>query len=141
MHPRVLKIIARLEAIALEATTLHKELHGIVFTEKSVGMEYGDFSMFKDTTRRLLEEFFHTPGNMLSHKAIRQNVMHDAEASESAVRNLVKRARKEMNDWCDCCYEIKTIVKRGYRLERTERIKNVSITAETPQKQGKHDTF
>ena len=116
MNPQAHKIIVRLEAIALEATALLVEFRTTLETERT-GSDV-DLSMFKDTTRRLLEEFLRAPGKMLSHEKIRRNVMLDEYASDAAVRNLVKRARSEMSACRECPYFIKTISKRGYKLEK-----------------------
>ncbi|MCL2709680.1 MAG: helix-turn-helix domain-containing protein [Planctomycetaceae bacterium] len=126
MNPHIHRILVRLETIALEATVLHKDLRTALKAEGAVMMRQVDLSMFKDTTRRLLKELLNAPGNMLSHSEIRQGVMIDVMASDSAVRNVVKRARKEMRACRDCPYEIKTIIRKGYRLEKTEMYQDVS---------------
>jgi len=118
MSSRPLEILNRLETIDLEAATLRKELRKALETEKKESVQKADLSMFKDTTSRLLAEFLDAPNNMLSFDDIRLYVIFDEDASESAIRSLIKRARKEMKD-CPCCHcEIKTIPKKGYKLAR-----------------------
>jgi DNA-binding winged helix-turn-helix (wHTH) protein len=76
---------------------------------------------------------------MLSHEDIRQDVILDVEASDSAVRSVIQRARKEMQAYRDCYFEIKSVAKKGYRLE----IKNVSNHVKNkklPQKSEKNMT-
>ena len=118
MKPRVFEIITLLDAITLETTALHEELWELLDSKKTESTQHINVSVFKNTTRRLLMEFLRAPGHMLSHEKIRSDVMFDEEASDAAVRNTVKRARKEMKACYGCRYEIKTIFKRGYRLER-----------------------
>jgi len=138
MNPRVLNILDQLEATALEMTVLCKELRETQEAKSTGDMPQADFSMFKDTTQRLLTELWNAPGNTLSHNEIRLDVMFNEDASDSAVRNVITRVRKEMRDCLDCQHEIKTIPKRGYRLERTKTQQNVSKTPRnTPAKRKK----
>jgi hypothetical protein len=74
-----------------------------------------DFSMFKDTTRRLLIEFWIAPNRMLSHEDIRQDVMFDNEAKISAIWQVISRANAELSKM-KFCFEIKNMKKRGYQL-------------------------
>ena len=127
MNSRVLEILVRLESIDLEAVVLRKELREMLEAEKTDHKEYADLSAFKDTTRRLLTEFLNAPNHILSHEDIRQDVIFDEWASDSAVRSVIKRARKEIKACRDCHYEIKPISKKGYKLERLDACQIVSM--------------
>jgi len=73
MSPRVSEILDRLEAIDMEAMALHKELREVLGAkvygsiEKHGNAEQADFSMFKETTSRLLTEFLNAPDHILSY--------------------------------------------------------------------------
>ena len=116
MPLRVLEILDRLESIDVEAAGLRKELRKVLEAEEDGTQP--DFSMFKDTTNRLLTEFLCAPNHMLSYNDIKLDVILDEYASDSAVRSVIKRARKEMRNCADCRYEIKSIPRWGYKLER-----------------------
>jgi len=133
MDPRALEILARLETIDLETAALRKELRKILEAGKRGGANEAAFSMFKGTTRRLLTELLHAPNNMLSYDDIRIDVMLDEDVSNSAVRSVIKRARQEIKDRHDCPYEIKSIAKKGYKLER----KKCQTPPENLQEHGK----
>ncbi|MCL2745405.1 MAG: helix-turn-helix domain-containing protein [Planctomycetaceae bacterium] len=133
MDPRALEILARLETIDMESMALRKELRKILEAGKRGGADEAAFSMFKGTTRRLLTELLHAPNNMLSYDDIRLDVMLDEDVSNSAVRSVIKRARQEMRDWHGCPYEIKSIAKKGYKLER----KKCQTVLESHQEHGK----
>ena len=134
MSPRVLEILDRLESIDLEALALRKELREVLRAEPNSSVLQADFSMFKDTTSRLLTEFLNAPNRILSYEDIRLDVMFDAEASDSAIRSVIQRARQEMRDVPDCRYEIKSISKRGYRLERQKTCQVASKTSKKSRK-------
>jgi len=119
MPPRILEILDRLESIDVEAAGLRKELRKVLEAKEN-GIQ-ADFSMFKDTTSRLLAEFADAPNHVLFYDDIRLYVMFDEEASESAIRSMIKRARKEMRDCLDCYYEIRTIPQKGYKLEKQKK--------------------
>jgi len=125
MDSRALEILDRLEAIDLEAEALRKELRKILETKGKRATET-DFLMFKGTTSRLLTELLHAPGNMLSYDDIRLDVMFDESVSDSAVRSVIKRARQEMRDCHGCLYEIKSIAKKRYKLEKRNMCRSVS---------------
>jgi DNA-binding winged helix-turn-helix (wHTH) protein len=142
MSPRSLEILARLESIGMEAMVLCKELREVLVAEKSGSMEPPDFSMFKEKTCLLLMEFWNAPNHILSHDDIRLDVIFDEDASGVAVRSLIKRARQEMKDCHDCCYEIKSISKKGYKLERQKMCQIVANVSKVPKnKRKKHGTF
>ena len=124
MSPRALEILARLDAIDLEAITLRKELRKELETEQGGSIEQAKFSMFKATTSRLLTEFLNAPNNILSYDDIRLYVMFDEEASGAAVRSVIKRARKALRVHHDCPYEIKSVSRHGYKLENVENGSN-----------------
>jgi DNA-binding response OmpR family regulator len=95
-----------------------------------------DFSMFKDTTNRLLTEFMKAPDKMLSQEDIRQDVMFD-EAKETAVRDVIRFARKEIQSCHNFYYEIKNIRGKAYQLVKREVWRSVEKMRRTPQKQRK----
>jgi DNA-binding winged helix-turn-helix (wHTH) protein len=142
MNFRILEILVMLETINAETMALHKELRDLLKAEQPEIVKQADFdfSMFKDTTCRLLTELLNAPGHMLSHKIIRQDVMFDVEASDSAVRNVVKRARKEMKENGACRYEIKTICTKGYKLEKIKKVSKCIKTPKSLPKSEKYDT-
>ena len=140
MNPRVLEILVRLESVDLEAIALRKELREVLEAEQNGNTMSADLSMFKGTTRRLLIEFLSAPNCMLSHEDIRLDVMFDEWASDSALRSMIKRARKEMKACRDCPYEIKPISKKGYKLERLGTCQIVSIGMKIPKKARKKYT-
>ena len=74
-----------------------------------------DFSMFKDTTRRLLTEFWVAPDRMLSHEDIRQDVIGDDLANDCTVWQVICRANAELVKK-KFPFEIKNVKKKGYRL-------------------------
>jgi len=133
MSPRVFEILTRLKSIDLEAVALREELQEILEAEDE-SMKQTDFSMFKDTTSRLLTEFLCAPYYTLSHEDIRLDVIRNEEASDSAVRSVIKRARNEMKNCPECHYENKTNSKTGYKLERRKTCQNVAKPSEIAMK-------
>jgi len=120
MTPRVLEILDRRAAIRLavgelcaEDLVLETELRAIL--EGVAEPEVPDFSMFKDTTRRLLTELWDAPERMLEKEDIRQDVILDEYASDGAVKQVIGRARIEMQEK-RFPYVIKTVFNRGYQL-------------------------
>ena len=107
----------------IEAEALRKEQDNTKMNEE---VKQPDFSMFKDTTKRLLTELWSATGNMVSQEDIRQNVIIDAQASDVAVRLVVTRAREEIRNQRNFHYEIKNIKKKGYQLVKREEFQSVS---------------
>ena len=136
MYNRVFEILTRLDSIGLETRALRNELHEILSRTKSEWMsdEQPDFSMFKDTTQRLLREFWKAPDRILTQKDL-QRVMFDPQATEEAIRSMIKRARQEMRGY-RCCYEIVSISKKRYRLVETQQIVS-KPTVSNPKKSQK----
>ena len=135
MPPRVLEILDRLESIDVEAAVLRKELRKVL-EEEEQGIQ-DDFSMFKETTNRLLTEFLCAPNHMLSYDDIKLDIIFDEDASDSAVRSVIKRARIEMRACPGCRYEIKSIPKWGYKLERTKIVSNCVKYEKNSQKKSR----
>ena len=79
-------------------------------------------------------ELWDAKKNTLSQQEIRVDVMGDEFASDSAVRNVVKRARQEMQNRRDCHYRIKNIRGDGYQLVCREVYQSVSKPPKTPRK-------
>ena len=75
-----------------------------------------DFSLFKDTTRRLLVELWDAPDRMLSQEHIKEYVILDEYASDSAVKMVIRRARQEIENCSRFLYEIVSIPRKGYQL-------------------------
>jgi len=127
---RLLANNAERQWIQTRLTTLNQQDREIL--TKAEGTEYVDVSMFPDETRRLLTEFLKAPKHMLSHEAIRKDVMFVYSGGEedvndnndngnggSALRQLIERARKNLVDRPDFPYVIKNIRGKGYQLVRT----------------------
>jgi DNA-binding response OmpR family regulator len=122
MNLRLLKISKERQDLYARLAALEKEEYEILTgTERS---EQIDYSLFKDTTGRLLTEFMNAKNNMLSHEDIRQDVMFDDEASDRAVRQVIVRARREIKACDDFHYEIKNIKEKGYKLIETANATN-----------------
>ena len=72
-----------------------------------------DYSIFSYKTCLLLTEMHEAPNRILSYENIREDVIFNVDASERAVKNVVLRARKEIEDYE---IEIKNIHGKGYQL-------------------------
>jgi DNA-binding winged helix-turn-helix (wHTH) protein len=112
IHTERRKILKKMEKLNDNETDLLTQLQeqGDV---KSI--EQPDFSVFKDTTSRLLTELWNAPTRMLSHEDIRQDVIFDDEANDSAIRQVISRAKTELNKM-KYPFEIKNVKKKGYTL-------------------------
>ena len=130
MNSRVLEILDRLETIGLEEIVLRAELREILAeTEKD---ETPDFSMCSETTQLLLSEMWHAHGRMLSHHDIKQDVMYDENAEDTALRMMIARVKKELRK-VNLPYEIINIKRQGYKLANvTQR----NMTRKKTRKQG-----
>ena len=112
--------VARLLKLEMEARELSARLDDIS-REREAILTKGctecvpDFSMFKDTTRRLLTELWDAPERMLSHEDIRQDVILDEYASDGAVKHVIMRARKELMNH-EFAYNIRSIWGKGYQI-------------------------
>jgi DNA-binding winged helix-turn-helix (wHTH) protein len=71
--------------------------------------------VFSPSTYNLLKQFFDAPSMMLSKEDIRQDVLHDDDASEGSLRQSILEARKELRR-TGFPYRIETIIRKGYRL-------------------------
>jgi DNA-binding winged helix-turn-helix (wHTH) protein len=71
--------------------------------------------VFSPSTYTLLKQFFDAPKMMLSKEDIRQDVLHDDDASEGSLRQCILEARKELRR-TGFPYRIETIIRKGYRL-------------------------
>jgi hypothetical protein len=146
MNPRLLEIqkeeqeqhlvieqaIARLRALSSEEEEI---LMG------AVRIESPNISMFRGTTRSLLEEFLRAKQMKLSKDDIWEDVMF-RDANEEvdkcgAIRSVVSRARNEMKARPDFHYEIENIRDQGYRLVGKEVCQSVSKTSKTLKKAKK----
>ena len=116
MSTRLLEIKLERQALYLQLAALEKEeyeiLAGDVRTDE-VEAEMPDFSIFKDTTCRLLTAMWEAPEKTLSQEDIREDVIFDEEASDNAVKQVIKKAKKELEDYN---IEIKNIWGKGYQL-------------------------
>jgi len=95
-----------------------------------------DFTVFTDTTRRLLIEFWDVPGKMLSHQDIREDVLFHKDAKEQAIHDVIREAKKEMR-FHHFGYEIKNVRGKGYRLEKIEVWRSLEKHQKIPEKQRK----
>jgi len=75
--------------------------------------------VFSPCTYTLLKEFFDAPNLTLSKEDIRQDVLHDDDASEGSLRQSILEARKELRR-TGFPYRIETIIRKGYRLMAEE---------------------
>jgi DNA-binding winged helix-turn-helix (wHTH) protein len=124
MNPRVLAILDRLESLnrekgklCAEELVLQTELR-VILEENPIERaadEEVDFSMFKDTTRRLLIELWDAPDKMISHQDIREDVIFDEEASDQAVKNVIARARYELAE-AHAKFTIENVFGKGFQL-------------------------
>ena len=124
--PRYAETVAQLREISVERQRILKKLVKLNDREvdlfdqlqeqvKRTNIEPPDFPMFKETTRRLLTEFWNAPDHMLSHEDIRQDVIYDEEANDGTIWQVVSRANSELVK-TKSHFEIKNIKKRGYQL-------------------------
>ena len=112
------EIAARLE----ERATLSRMIERAALRKEREDAEANgqiDFSMFTDTTRLLLIEFWDAAGKMLSHQDIRDDVLFHSDAADQAIHDAISEARKEMK-LCNFGHEIKNVRGKGYRLEKRE---------------------
>ena len=79
--------------------------------------EIPDFSVYSDTTRRLLVNLWDAPKRMLSHEDIREYVILDEYASNKAIERVVAKAREAIAQ-NHFPYEIKNVWGKGYCLEQ-----------------------
>ena len=89
-----------------------------------------DFSMFKDTTRRLLTELWDAPDKMIEKEDVRHDVILDEYASEMAVKNVVRRARRELSE-SKIKLTIKNVFGKGYQLVPCYNALRTQETADT----------
>jgi len=71
------------------------------------------FSMFSDTSRRLLIEMWDAPNRTISHQDVREDVIGDVDASLSAIWSVIFRTKKEFEG---SSMYIENVRGRGYRL-------------------------
>jgi len=128
IHIRRRKMFTKLQKLDAEEASLWEQLQK---QKENESAEYPDFSRFKDTTCRLLTEFWNSPDHILSYDDIRQDVIFDNLANDDTIRQVISRARKELSDM-RCPYKIKNLRKEGYRLAK-KHDKN-GKTTKTPQK-------
>jgi DNA-binding response OmpR family regulator len=87
--------------------TFHNETHTIIWGESSMGCTPATF--------QLVFQLWETPERFLSKEDMKDAVMNDEEAHEGAVRECIRRARKELRQ-ADFPYKIETERGKGYRL-------------------------
>ena len=132
--------VARLLEIDKGIQALLRERESIL--TKAVRTEYEepetpDFSMFKDTTRRLLTELWDAPRRMLSHQDIREDVMFDEYANDGAVRKAMCIARRELKRK-NFSYDIKNIKDKGYKLVARETLPTLPAPPKIREKRQKN---
>jgi len=84
-------------------------------SEGSEEDESSIFSIFRDSIRRLLVNFWDAPNKMLSHEEIKDYVLSDEERSDNAVYDIIREARAEIKKQ-KIPYEIENIWGKGYQL-------------------------
>jgi DNA-binding winged helix-turn-helix (wHTH) protein len=136
MTHRLLEIQNEEQELFARLLALSQEREAILTGEVRTDQEQTDFSMFKDTTRRLLTNLWDAPDKMLSHEDIREDVMFDPEAPDRNIRRTINRARKALREK-NSRYAIKNIKGKGYQLIRGETLPNVTNLSKTPQKPQK----
>jgi len=132
MNDRIIAIHRTKHHLLQHLVALEQQEHELQKAAERTDEENVDFSKFKDTTRRLLVEFWDAPNRMLSHEDIREDVMLDKDADDRALRQVICKARKEMAAK-NFAYDIENIRGTGYRLIRRETLPNVS---EPPRNTG-----
>ena len=111
---RLIEITKERQVFCDHLVVLNREEEAILAMMYTVE-EHIDFSMFKDTTNRLLLELWNAPNKMLSHEEIKEYVMFDPEAPGRNVRRAMNRAREALRQKNVHC-EIKNIRGKGYQL-------------------------
>ena len=90
----------------------------LAFYENGRVIAWGnDSEHFRPSTFRLLQQLWFTPDRFLTKEDICQDVIEDVYASDLAIRLVINKARKELNN-VEFPYEIETVQGRGYRLNR-----------------------
>jgi len=74
-----------------------------------------DSEHFRPSTFRLVQQLWFTPDHSLSKEEICQDVIEDEYASDLAIRLVINKARKELDN-VEFPYEIETLQGKGYRL-------------------------
>jgi DNA-binding winged helix-turn-helix (wHTH) protein len=133
MTNRLLEIIEERQVLYERLVALDREEKEILTGKVRTDEECVDFSMFRDTTSRLLTAFWNAPDKMLSHEDIRQDVLFDPEASDCNVRRVINRARKALQEK-NFGYEIRNIKGKGYHFFRNATLPQASQTLPNPQK-------
>jgi len=133
MIDRLLEIQKEEQELLTRLQTLSREREDILTGKVRTDEECVDFSLFRDTTCRLLTEFWHAPDKILFHEDIREDVMFDPEAPDRNVRRAINRARKALRE-NNFGYEIRNIKGKGYHLVRSETLPQASQTLPNPQK-------
>ena len=77
-----------------------------------------NFAIFSYKTSLLLTEMWEAPNRVLLYENIREDVIFNEDASEDAIKMVVLRARKEIEEYD---IEIKNIHGKGYQLITNER--------------------
>ena len=92
----------------------------LTFYENGHVIAWGDDSEhFRPSTFRLLQQLWLAPDRTLSKEDMCQDVIEDEYASDRAVRLVIHKARKELEN-VEFPYEIETLQGEGYRLNRLE---------------------
>ena len=90
------------------------------FYENGHIIAWGDDSEhFRPSTFRLVQQFWCDPDRTLSKDDICQDVIEDEYASYLAVRLVINKARRELENVA-FPYKIETLQGKGYRLNRLE---------------------
>ena len=80
-----------------------------------------DSEHFRPSTFRFLQQLWLATDNTLSKEDVRQDVIGDEYASDLAVRHVINKARKELEN-VGFPYEIETLRGKGYKLKHREQL-------------------
>ena len=134
------QLVAEIIAKQNEVATIDRMIEEMVLCSVRAEEESGlpDFSMFKEETSRLLTAFWHAPEKLLFREDIRQKVIFDNKASDGAVRQVIDRAKKALQE-VNFPYDIKNIRGKGYKLirKRAER----SVTKRSKKEPKRRNTL
>ena len=134
------QLVAEIVAKQNEVATIDRMIEEVALCSTRAEEESGqpDFSMFKEETSRLLTTFWYAPEKLLFREDIRQNVIFDNKASDGAVRQVIDRAKKALQE-ANFPHDIKNIRGKGYKLirKRAER----SVTKRSKKEPKRRNTL
>ena len=131
------RLEAEISAAQVEMAGIDRHIEAVALRlVKSEEDESPDFSIFRDSTRRLLVNLWDAPNKMLSHEEIKDYVLFDESRSNNAVHDIVREARGEIEKQ-KFAYEIENVWGKGYQLVKRKIWEGLGKVPRTPKKQGK----